>query len=127
MKKNTYIAELERLLIKLYDNHELTSNLLTCIMKEMSDCYINPDQTSGLETYDSKTFKQLICFVLQPQTYQEIMEESPLIDDDGGRIWTNLKKAESQFEYLWFDVLKMSDSEEEAENRPIVPLVVPID
>ncbi len=127
MKKNTYIASVEKLFIDLYNKRELTETILTSILKEMHDCYIDPDQTSGLEAWDGKKFKELICYIMQPLTHMEIMENSRKIDESGGYIWENLQKTEDLFHYLWYCELDMADSEEEAENRPLMPLVVPIE
>ncbi len=129
MKKNTttYIARVEKLFIELYDKRELSETILTGVLKEMSDCYIDPDEATGLQTYDGKKFKELVCYIMQPLTHMEIMENSRKIDEDGSYIWENLKQADVLFHYLWYCELNMAESEEEAESRPIVPLEVPID
>ncbi len=115
--KNTMTTRFAEKIIELYNKNELTENLLRCLLRELIGYYIDPDAVDGIETNDGKGFKQLICYVVQPTTHQEIIETSRKINEDEGYVWDNLVEAEKMFERIWYEDLYMGDNDKMADHQ----------
>ena len=73
---------MEKQIVNLYNIGAMDMNVLDCIMDPFANTDIDSGGSNYLKTEDGKTVEEVVCFIMEPDRYQEIMHNFVPDPDD---------------------------------------------
>jgi len=98
---NSGYTIMEEQVIALYNKEYLTKNILETIMEPFKETDCDSGGSTGLIANDGKNIEQVICFIMEPEGYIDVMENPKWAEGYEEKCWENNDKAYDLFYHIW--------------------------
>jgi len=98
---------MEAQVIGLYDGEYLTKDVLNIIMKPFEDTDCDSGGSHELIAKDGKNVEQVICFIMEPEKYTDVIENPRYAEGYEEKCWENNDKASDLFSKIWSKVWRI--------------------
>lgn len=103
---------IEKIAVSAYDKNLLTKELMDCIMEPFKGCDVDSGGSNDLKTKDGLCLEQVVCKVMEPEKYEEVMANPVWYEDEepGTELyddWHSRQNGYELFDKIWRDVWHM--------------------